>query len=286
MKFKAKVYWWLHLIFLAMVVTNIGAIVIAFSGNLAAIIIAATFTPINIFIVPMWLNSYYMVADGVLRVRFGWMKFSDIDVDRITDIAEIINPVNEINAPCFTLRQLDISYRWKNGNYNDSIRIMPAEKQEFIDYLKSLNRDIVVHDGTRPMSRGAKLILFISAIILILSLIGTGILFIVGESEPVVTISGDSVRISAMYGTTVALDHITDVALLDQSMRDIGAGNRTNGYNGGAWRGHFTAGLLFVRPNSAPTIRITRRVGADIFLSYRDGARTEAVYNELAAAVR
>ena len=66
-------------------------------------------------------------------------------------------------------------------------------------------------------------------------------------------------------------------------LRELGAGSRINGYNGGAWRGHFTAGLLFVRPNSSPTIRIERAVGSDIFINFRDYAGTIGLYNKLSS---
>ncbi|MCL2248384.1 MAG: hypothetical protein FWC13_03875 [Oscillospiraceae bacterium] len=98
-----------------------------------------------------------------------------------------------------------------------------------------------------------------------------------------VTIQGDSMHISAMYGTRVELTNIADIALLDLSMREIGVGRRTNGYNGGAWRGNFTAGLLFVRPDSSPTIRIDRHRGSAIFISFRDTERTELLYIELSS---
>ena len=91
----------------------------------------------------------------------------------------------------------------------------------------------------------------------------------------------DKNSISAMYGLSVDFSDISDITLLEQSMREIGEGVRTNGFNGGAWRGHFTAGLLFVVPDSSPTIRIERYTASTIFISFRDSVQTPMLYDRL-----
>jgi len=284
MKFKAKIDWWLSVIFAGFVVANIWAIVAAFTGDIGAIIIAATFTPLNaLLIVPLWMKSYYLIENNELHIRSGLIKYPSIDVMRITGIANTRNP---ISAPALSLRRLEISYKYKNGNFSDKVLIAPEDEEGFISHLKSINKDIEVFEGMKPLTRGTKILLWVCIGSIAITLVGVGALFIIGEREPVVTIDSDSVRISAMYGTSVALDNISDITLLNQSMRDIGAGVRTNGYNGGAWRGHFSAGLLFVRPNVAPTIRIERVLGNDIFISFRDSASTEMLYISLAALLQ
>jgi hypothetical protein len=113
-------------------------------------------------------------------------------------------------------------------------------------------------------------------------LVGVGILLYLGGREPSVTIENDTtLRISGMYGTRVPLDEITNVSILNQSMRDIGAGARTNGFNGSMWRGRFEAGLLFVRPDASPTLRIERVGNSPIFISFSDGQDTFNLYNDL-----
>ncbi|MCL2201411.1 MAG: PH domain-containing protein, partial [Oscillospiraceae bacterium] len=209
-------------------------------------------------------------------------KYPSIDVMRITAIANSRNP---ISSPAPSLRRLEISYRYKKGNASDNVLISPKDEAGFISHLKSINENIEVAEGVKPFSKGTKLMLCVCAGILAVTVIGVGALFLIGEREPVVTISDRSMSISAMYGTSVALENIADVTLLNQSMREIGAGMRTNGYNGGAWRGHFRAGLLFVRPDSAPTIHIELVLGNDIFISFRESERTQMLYEELAALV-
>jgi len=155
-------------------------------------------------------------------------------------------------------------------------------------YMNTGNR--FIKDDIRPESataakkwckRTTVLVAAISAVILV----GVGALFIAGEREPRVDILEGSLRIRAMYGLTVDLADISDITLLEQSMREIGPGMRTNGYNGGALRGYFTAGLLFVRPDNTPTIRIGQVRGPNIYISLRDSEATRALYIELAEAV-
>jgi len=141
-------------------------------------------------------------------------------------------------------------------------------------------------EGAQPQISAAdkkrnKRVLVVVAVISAVALIGVGALFIAGEREPRVEFLEDSLRIRAMYGLEVEFAEIAGITLLEQSMREIGPGMRMNGYNGGALRGHFASGLLFVRANSAPTIRIERERGQNIYLSLRDSEATRALYNEI-----
>ena len=143
-----------------------------------------------------------------------------------------------------------------------------AQPQDAAKYKKMSRRSLV-------------LVCVISAVVLV----GVGALFFAGEREPRVEINQDSLRIRAMYGLEVDLADIRGITLFEQSMREIGPGRRINGYNGGALRGHFTAGLLFVRPDSSPTIRIERERGPDIYISLRGSEATRVLYSELTAAL-
>jgi hypothetical protein len=85
---------------------------------------------------------------------------------------------------------------------------------------------------------------------------------------------------------------IDDITLIGKSMSEIGHGVRTNGYGGfgEALKGNFRLSdygevLLFVQSRSAPTIHITRKNAKDVFISFRDGERTTALYQELKAAL-
>jgi len=119
-------------------------------------------------------------------------------------------------------------------------------------------------------------------VITVMLIIGLSVLIYQGEREPTVNILDDGVQIKAMYGLTVDFSEIYEISLLEQSMREIGVGRRTNGYNaGGALKGHFTSGLLFVQANMSPTIRIERINGSNIYISFSDSEQTRMLYGEL-----
>jgi len=167
----------------------------------------------------------------------------------------------------------------------------------FAIYANTGNRYRVVGvsaaPGVRsPMTQGKKIAIIISIVITVLILIGIGLMFYFGEKDPVINIHGNSVQISAMYGLTVDFVDISDVILVEKSMRDIGVGTRTNGYGGigQALKGNFNSTsqgqtLLFVYASSTPTIQIVRSGGVDIFISFRDGDAARSVYQKLAAAI-
>jgi len=152
---------------------------------------------------------------------------------------------------------------------------------------------VVAAPGVRmPLTQGKKVGIAISVGLTVLLLIGLGFMFYYGEKDPVITVHRDSVQISAMYGLTVNFTDISDVLLIEDSMRDIGVGTRTNGYSGAghALKGNFRSSsqgqvLLFVYASSSPTIQITRSGGVDIFISFRDNETTRNIYTELAAAI-
>ena len=145
-------------------------------------------------------------------------------------------------------------------------------------------------NGTKqPAKRGT---LKVSRIITIAALVFVGVMFFLGERDPAVSLGDSGVSVRAMYSVTVPYAEITGVELIEKSMSEIGVGARTNGYNGfgGTLRGHFASAengsvLLFVTPDSAPTIYIDRATGEDVYLSFKDAVKTRAGYAEIAAAL-
>ena len=109
--------------------------------------------------------------------------------------------------------------------------------------------------------------------------------FIAGEIEPTVTVREDSLHISGMYGTTVPFVRISEIELVEDSMVNIGAGRRRNGYGGfgTTLKGQFDAGLIFVDSHQSPTLRIERTSGSrpNIYISFRNPDATRALYHEL-----
>jgi len=141
-----------------------------------------------------------------------------------------------------------------------------------------------------PISKGKKLAIIIGIVLTVQICIGVGVMIYQGERDPVVSVRLDSIRISAMYGLDINYANISEIILIDKSMKDIGIGSRINGYSSGgqALKGHFSSAahgqqLLFVYSGSSPTIRITRVLGEDIFISFRSSDTTKAIYSDISA---
>ena len=71
-------------------------------------------------------------------------------------------------------------------------------------------------------------------------------------------------------------------------MADLGAGRRTNGYGGfsESLKGHFDSPdlgkvLLFVKSGAPPTLWIEGESQEDIYLSFKNGEKTKALYQKL-----
>jgi hypothetical protein len=132
----------------------------------------------------------------------------------------------------------------------------------------------------------------VTAVISGMICVAVSVMLVFSEKEPVVNILDDGVQIKAVYGLTIDFSDITDIYLIEKSMRTIGVGRRTNGYGGfgETLKGHFKSNslgeiLLFVRSKSSPTIRIERCDKKDVYISFRDGENTERLYHEMKEAL-
>jgi len=114
-----------------------------------------------------------------------------------------------------------------------------------------------------------------------------------GVAEPVVTVADGNVKIDVKFGVTFPVSEVTKVTLLEQSMDEIGVGERTNGYGGfdTTRLGHFRSDalgdyLLYAKTDAKPTLWIDRAGDSeDVYLSYVDGAKTQAVFEQLVGVV-
>ena len=137
-------------------------------------------------------------------------------------------------------------------------------------------------------------VVYLVTAVMFLVLIGL-FLFMVfsGVEDPVVTIADGTITIDVKYGVSFPVSEVTGVTLLPQSMDEIGVGDRTNGYGGfdTTRLGHFHSEalgdyLLYAKTDASPTIWIDRAGSAeDVYLSFEDSAKTEAVFAELSAVV-
>jgi len=137
----------------------------------------------------------------------------------------------------------------------------------------------------------------IAIIVITAIIISLGVITYDGEKEPVVSIVNNHVQIACRHGLDVDLHDIARISLIEKSMKDIGFGISVGGYGvfGRALKGNFESRqsqgdsfLLFVQSGSSPTILIERGGfhQKDIYISFRDGKKTEMLYNEIKAAVK
>ena len=281
MRFKTKVDWWLQLIFAGFIIATILAIAGVFAGGTGSFIIAIVFAPVSILIIlPIWLNTSYLMDESSLQVQCGFIKHAKIDYGLILSVSEALNP---ISSPALSFDRLEIQYRNKYSVAVRTIIISPKDKQGFIKHLLIMNDSIIINSKAKPTSKMTKLLMTFIGAVCAAIVIGIGILLIFCEKEPVVIIHSNSIQIEAVYGTDIDFSNIEGISLLDHSMREIGAGTRKNGYNGGAWKGHFSSGLLFVKPESSPTIQIKQYNGSTIYISFEKSEQTAMLYRELSA---
>jgi len=160
-------------------------------------------------------------------------------------------------------------------------------------YKKPVDPDSLVPITVRkPMTRGKKAVIIIFIVLSVQLCIGIGIMIYQGERDPVVSIENNTIHIKALFGTTINIDSIAEIILIPESMRQIGIGQRTNGYEttGQALKGTFHSlehgsQLLFVYSSSSPTIHISPTRGVDVYISFRDNETTKAVYDMLSSAL-
>ena len=124
-------------------------------------------------------------------------------------------------------------------------------------------------------------------------LIAVGFLLYYGGKDIAVNIEDGRLEIKSMYGLNVKFSDITEITLIEKSMKDIGTGKRTDGYGGigTALKGYFKSDhlgeiILFVQSGSSPTIRIERTNGKDIYISFNNSEKTKQIYYEITAGLQ
>lgn len=133
-KYKSKIGWFLVPVIVLMVVAPV-YLMINNSDGVGPIILLLTF----LFIIYIFLFTYYEVDESVLRVKSGFLIKRTIQIGTITKIEATNNP---ISAPAASLDRLEIFY-----NTYESVIISPKEKRAFIAHLKQLNPKIEDRSG-------------------------------------------------------------------------------------------------------------------------------------------
>ncbi|WP_430973482.1 PH domain-containing protein [Sunxiuqinia rutila] len=89
---------------------------------------------VSVFIAYLFSTTYYLVGNGVLKVKGGFIVDKSIRIEVIREIRETHNP---LAAPANSLDRLEIKY-----GSGESILISPKDKRGFILHLKEINPTI------------------------------------------------------------------------------------------------------------------------------------------------
>ena len=258
------------------------------SGSVFMLIMVIIFVPLTaLLIVPIWLHNYYLFDGDNFVIKFGLSKKVIIPFD---DIISAVSTRNPISSAALSMDRIELKYRYKANKFADTMLISPVNRLQFLEELKSRNENIEIITTPQPMDKSMKVILTVILGFTSIVLIGSAIMMVVGEFDPIVRVKSDGINISGMYGITIRSDEITDIILIEDSMRgiftDTGA-IRTNGFDGfgQVQKGYFNSSeygshIRFVQTRSSPTILI-ERWAYNVFISFRDGEKTRALYNEL-----
>lgn len=132
MKFKSKIDWWFHPIAIIMIVLMIWLCIYGLlERDLLVGIIGIVFITINaLLIIPIWVNTYYLLDEFHLCIKCGLGKPLQISYKEIIGVKETRS---FLSSPALSLDRLEI--RFFRNKKSDSVYISPQRKNEFIKLL-------------------------------------------------------------------------------------------------------------------------------------------------------
>lgn len=130
MKFPSKKDWWLTVIVWGAMIFAFGSGIVSISqGSLATsdmITTAIGTIGIPIFVIWLWLSTYYVVEEENLVIKYGPFR-KTVALRTITSVRKTTNP---FSSPALSLIRLEILY----GQYN-TVLISPIDRDEFMRIL-------------------------------------------------------------------------------------------------------------------------------------------------------
>jgi hypothetical protein len=139
LKFKSRKDWWLSIIVWITMILAIGSGLYALidkTPNILDFIITFTLcVNLPIFILRMWLTTYYFVDENNLIIKFGPFK-KIIPLDTIKFVRKTTNP---LSSPALSLKRLEIVH-----GYDNSVLISPIHRDEFIEILSIRCKNIKI----------------------------------------------------------------------------------------------------------------------------------------------
>ena len=97
------------------------------------------------FVGYIYLTTYYLISDKLLKVKCGFMINRSINIDSIKKISETNNP---LSSPANSFDRLEI--RFSNAGV---ILVSPKDKMGFIHHLKKLNPQIEMELKNKELER-------------------------------------------------------------------------------------------------------------------------------------
>lgn len=92
---------------------------------------------VAVFIAYIFLQTYYIIDKGILRVKCAFFINKSYEISRVIEVRETNNP---IGAPAASLDRLEIIF-----DNHESVIIPPKQKNDFILQIKKLNPKIIVN---------------------------------------------------------------------------------------------------------------------------------------------
>ena len=90
-----------------------------------------------VFIAYIFLQTYYIIDEGILKVKCAFFINKSFEISRVTKVTETNNP---LSAPAASLDRLEIVF-----DNHESVIISPKQKNDFILQLRKLNPKIIVN---------------------------------------------------------------------------------------------------------------------------------------------
>ncbi|WP_166242931.1 PH domain-containing protein [Paenibacillus turpanensis] len=130
MKFQSRKDWWLTFILWGsmLLLIGIGGFTL-FAGefHLSKIFVVFPLMIVfPIFMLWMWLTTFYVIDDSHLLIRYGPFK-KNIPLSAIVSVKNTTNPSS---SPALSLQRLEIAY-----NRYDSVLVSPQNRDQFLELL-------------------------------------------------------------------------------------------------------------------------------------------------------
>ena len=99
-------------------------------------IMAGILVPTLAFVLHMFYGTAYFIADGYLRIKCGFFRGWNINIQQISTVRRTRNP---LSSPAPSLDRLELRY-----NKYDTVMVSPADKEGFLSALQTINPEIQV----------------------------------------------------------------------------------------------------------------------------------------------